>query len=101
MGISGTNEQVTATPKLWVIELHNGVDNVLNLRFINGAIRPALDIVEEEWRKSVKAAKAKGKSAALDEGNGAVILIGKRNQNKFFSNGKGKLINALGAQLKN
>jgi len=74
---------------------------VLDLRLINGAIRPALDVVEEEWRKSVKAAKAKGKSAVLDEGNGAVIIIGKRGQNKFFSNGKGQIINALGAQLKN
>ena len=71
-----------------MIELHNGVHNVLTLTFINNAIRPALDVVEEEWRKSVKAAKAKGKSAALDEGKGAVIIIGKRGQNKFFSNGK-------------
>jgi len=79
---------VAATLKLWVIELHNGVDNVLTLAFINDAVRPALDVVEEEWRKSVKAAKAKGKSAAPDEGKGAVIIIGKRGQNKFFSNGK-------------
>jgi len=71
-----------------VIELHNGVHNVLALTFINDAIRPALDVVEEEWRKSVKVAKAKGKSAAPDEGNGALIVVGKRDQNKFFSNGK-------------
>ena len=79
---------VTATPKLWVIELHNGVHNVLALTFINDAIRPALDVVEREWRESLKAAKAKGKSAAPDEGKGALIIIGKRDQNKFFSNGK-------------
>ena len=71
-----------------MIELHNGVHNVLALTFINDAIRPALDAIEEEWRKSITAAKAKGKSVALDEGNGAVIIIGKRGQNKFFSNGK-------------
>ena len=82
------NERATATPKLWVIELHNGVHNVLSLTFINDAIRPALDLVEEEWGKSVKDAKAKGKSAAPGEGNGAVIIIGKRNQNKLFSNGR-------------
>jgi hypothetical protein len=78
-----------------VIELHNGVDNVLTLKFINDAIRPALDVVEEEWRRSFKAAKARGKSAAPDEGNGAVIIIGKRDQNKFFSNGKVNLFALL------
>ena len=71
-----------------MIELHNGVHNVLALTFVNDAIRPALDVVEEEWRKSAKAVKAKGKSAAPDEGKGALIVIGKRDQNKFFSNGK-------------
>jgi len=75
------------TPRLWVIELHNGVHNVLALAFVNDAIRPALDAVEEEWRVSLKAAKAKGKSAGPDEGKGALIIIGKRSQNKFFSNG--------------
>lgn len=85
---SRANERATASPKLWVIELHNGVHNVLSLAFINDAIRPALDLIEEEWRKSVKGAKAKGKSAAPGEGNGAVIVIGKRNQNKIFSNGR-------------
>jgi len=85
-------ECVTATPKLWVIELHNGVHNVLALTFVNDAIRPALDVVEEEWRQSLKAAKAKGEPAAPDEGNGAVIIIGKRDQNKFFSNGEINLL---------
>lgn len=75
------------SPKLWVIELHNGVHNVLSLTFVNDAIRPALDVVEEEWRKSLEAAKAKGKSAGPNEGKGALIIIGKRDQNKFFSNG--------------
>ncbi|KAF9648801.1 ClpP/crotonase [Thelephora ganbajun] len=88
---AGTKEPVLTltrpTPKLWVIELHNGVDNVLALTFINDAIRPALDVVEDEWKKSLKAAKAKGKSVGPDEGKGALIIIGKRNQNKFFSNG--------------
>ena len=71
-----------------MIELHNGVHNVLSLIFINDAIRPVLDLVEEEWRKSVKDAKAKRKSATPGEGNGAVIIVGKRNQNKYFSNGR-------------
>jgi hypothetical protein len=71
-----------------VIELHNGVHNVLALTFINDAIRPALDVVEEEWRKSLKAAKVRGESATPDEGKGALIITGRRDQNKFFSNGK-------------
>ena len=83
------NERAAATPKLWVVELHNaGAYNVLSLTFINDAICPALDLIEQEWRKSVEGAKAKGKSAAPDEGNGAVIIIGKRNQNQFFSIGR-------------
>lgn len=81
------DEYTTATPKLWAIELHNGAHNILALTFINDAIRPALDVVEEEWRKTLEAARAKGKSAAPDEGKGALIIIGKRDQTKFFSNG--------------
>ena len=92
---------IAATPRLWVIELHNGVHNVLALTFINDAIRPALDAVEGEWRKSLEAAKAKGKSAAPDEGKGALIIIGKRDQNKFFSNGEASLSTVSGVPLKN
>ena len=88
MIFSIADECFAATPKLWVIELHNGVHNVLTLAFINGAIRPALDVVEKEWRRSLDATKAKGKSAGPDEGKGALIIVGKRDQNKFFSNGK-------------
>jgi hypothetical protein len=58
------------------------------LAFLNDAIRPALDAVEEEWRTSLNAAKARGKSAGPDDGKGALIIVGKRDQNKFFSNGK-------------
>ena len=85
-----------ATPKLWIIELHNGVHNVLALTFLNDAIRPALSAVEEEWKRLFKAAKAKGKYAAPDEGRGALVIIGKRDQNKFFSNGKVNLPVFLG-----
>lgn len=80
-----------------MIELHNGVHNVLALAFVNGAIRPALDVVEGEWKKSLEAAKVKGKSAELDEGKGALIIVGRRDQNKFFSNGKVDLLAPLGS----
>lgn len=68
------------------------------LAFINDAIRPALDVVEEEWRKSLQAARAKGKSAASDEGKGALIIIGNRDQNKFFSNGEVNLSTLSGSR---
>ena len=96
MIFSVADECVAATPKLWVIELHNGVHNVLAFAFVNDAIRPALDVVEEEWRKSLKTAKVKGISAGPNEGKGALIIIGKRDQNKFFSNGKANSLTVLG-----
>jgi len=72
---------------LWIIELHNGIDNRLTEALIEQGLKPALDVVEKEWRESWRASKAKGKDAAEDEGKGAVIIVGKRTQDKFFSNG--------------
>ncbi|KAF8525834.1 ClpP/crotonase-like domain-containing protein [Hysterangium stoloniferum] len=69
---------------LWVIELHHGEDNRLTGHFIDNAILPALDHIELAWRNSVRDAKAKKDH---DGGKGALIIIGKRNQDKFFSNG--------------
>ncbi|KAJ7678537.1 ClpP/crotonase-like domain-containing protein [Mycena rosella] len=78
---------VTVThPKetVWVIELHNGLDNRLTPDFVDLAIKPAFDAVEAHWRDQWRAVQnAKDKSA----GNGAVILVGRRDQDKFFSNG--------------
>jgi hypothetical protein len=67
--------------------LHNGVDNRLTETFIDKALKPALDSVEKEWREVWRASKAKGKNAANDEGKGSLIIVGKRTQDKFFSNG--------------
>lgn len=73
-----------AKPYLWVIEMHNGADNRLTLTMIEGALQPALDIVEKEWREKWRGAQSvKGKDGA----KGALIIVGKRNQEKFFSNG--------------
>ncbi|KAJ7086068.1 ClpP/crotonase-like domain-containing protein [Mycena belliarum] len=78
---------VTVThPKetIWVIELHNGLDNRLTPALIDLAIKPALDAVERHWRARWREAQtAKDKSA----GNGALILVGRKDQDKFFSNG--------------
>ncbi|KAJ6570215.1 ClpP/crotonase-like domain-containing protein [Mycena vulgaris] len=78
---------VTVThPKetVWVIELHNGLDNRLTPALIDLAIKPALDSVERHWRNQWRAVQnSKDKSA----GNGALIIVGRRDQDKFFSNG--------------
>ena len=75
-----------AKSSLWIIELHNGEDNRLTQTLVDQAFKPALDIVERHWRKQWRTAKR-----AMDkpeEGGGALIIVGKRSQNKFFSNGR-------------
>ncbi|EJD49753.1 ClpP/crotonase [Auricularia subglabra TFB-10046 SS5] len=68
----------------WIIELHNGEDNRISERLLREAITPALDIVEHDWRTSTKKAKkAKDEKA----GSGFLVIVGKRDQDKFFSNG--------------
>ncbi|KAF9561946.1 ClpP/crotonase [Agrocybe pediades] len=81
------NPLVTLThPKqsLWIIELHHGKDNRLTQELINKAFMPALDHVEREWREQQRSALRNKKR---DEANGALIIVGKRDQDKFFSNG--------------
>ena len=73
-------------PHLWVIELHNGDDSRLTDTLIDGAFKPALDEVEAQWnsaRESAKKSKSKDKFA----GAGALVIVGNRKQDKFFSNG--------------
>ncbi|KIJ52605.1 hypothetical protein M422DRAFT_776219 [Sphaerobolus stellatus SS14] len=72
------------TSSVWVIELHNGEDNRLIEHFIQNAIMPALDLVENAWDTARDAAKA---TKDKEGGKGALVIIGKRNQDKFFSNG--------------
>jgi len=69
---------------LWLIELHNGGDNRLTTVMIDDAIKPALDVVEKHWLEQWGPAQmVKGKKDA----KGALIIVGKRSQDKFFSNG--------------
>lgn len=72
--------------------MHNGEDNRLTHEFIDRALKPALDVVEHEWRdyleKAHSTSASKQPQKSSDEGKGALIIVGKRNQNKFFSNGK-------------
>jgi hypothetical protein len=75
------NDHFVAQDGLWIIELHNGEDSRLTARLIDDALRPALDMVEKHWKNN---RLADPKSNA---GEGALIIVGKRDQDKFFSNG--------------
>lgn len=68
---------------IWIIELHGGQDSRLTTRMIDGALRPALDVVEHNWY----AMRDKQANDGADEGGGALIIVGRRDQDKFFSNG--------------
>ncbi|KIY43795.1 ClpP/crotonase [Fistulina hepatica ATCC 64428] len=86
------NPLVTVTyPKdyLWVIELHNGQDNRLTVGLINDGLKPALDQVERHWRAQWRMRETKNSTtgAKVNDGRGAVIIVGRRDQDKFFSNG--------------
>ena len=73
-----------AKSHLWVIELHNGQDARLTVELVDQGLRPALDAVEKHWRQQWRAAqKTKDKKG----GEGALIIVGRRDQDKFFSNG--------------
>ena len=69
---------------LWQIELHNGVDNRLVKGLVNDSLKPALRIVEREWRKERSEGRAKQDKNA---GTAALIIVGRLDQEKFFSNG--------------
>ncbi|KAN0120970.1 ClpP/crotonase-like domain containing protein [Russula decolorans] len=72
------------SPIVWQIELHNGVDNRLVKSLINDAFKPALQIVEREWRKERAEGRAKQDKNA---GTAALVIVGRLDQEKFFSNG--------------
>lgn len=74
----------TATPALWVLEMHNGADSRLTDAFILQAFKPALDIVERHWRENWRTGQAKKDEKLC---RGALIIVGNRKQDKFFSNG--------------
>lgn len=63
------------SPEVWELEMHNGHDNRLTTHFLWTCLLKALDLVEKDWRSTPGAP-------------GALIISGKRDQQKFFSNGK-------------
>lgn len=66
------------SPEIWELEMHNGKDNRLTVPFIQNVLIVALDLVEKDWRASTKEPGAPG----------ALIVSGKHDQVKFFSNGR-------------
>jgi len=57
--------------------MHHAEDNRINPEFIDETLVVALDIVEKDWRSGTSENGAPG----------ALVLVGKKSQNKFFSNG--------------
>ena len=80
---------ILAFDDLWIIELHNGVDSRLTKQMIDDALRPALDVVERHWNENRHLDSTTLKKDTLEGrgGEGALIIVGKRDQDKFFSNG--------------
>jgi len=82
-----------AKPHLWVIELHNGQDSRLTATLVNKGLRPSLDLVEKHWRERWRKAWDAGDK---EGGRGALIIVGRRDQDKFFSNGNYNLFMTRG-----
>ena len=57
--------------------MHHGVDNRLNHEVMEKVFLKGLDLVEKDWRSST----------TEDGAPGALIIVGKKSQQKFFSNG--------------
>ena len=51
---------------------------------VNDALKPALQTVEHEWRKERAEGKARKEK---DAGAAALVIVGRLDQEKFFSNG--------------
>ncbi|KAI0925905.1 hypothetical protein AcV5_008512 [Taiwanofungus camphoratus] len=87
IGLPAERSLVTVThptPSIWLIELHSGEDSRLTDVLFDKALHPALDIVERDWRERWRIAQ---KNKDKDGGRGALVIVGKRDQSKFFSNG--------------
>ena len=52
---------------------------------VDKGLKPALDAVEKDWREQWRNAK---KNKDKNGGKGALIIVGKKDQDKFFSNGE-------------
>ncbi|KAG8816852.1 hypothetical protein FRC17_000165 [Serendipita sp. 399] len=90
---SGPNETPLVTVSkthehVWVIELHNGVDNRITEDMCVRALGPALILVESQWRDNHWRKAYEDKTDGEKKiASGALIIIANRKQQKFFSNG--------------
>lgn len=71
---------------LWILELRGGADSRFTGEMCSKAFLPALTIVEKDWRERWRAAQAADKPVK-GAGAGALIIVGRMKQQKFFSNG--------------
>lgn len=62
------------SPTLWELEMHNGQDNRLVAQFLRECLLKGLEIVEKDWRTTPNTP-------------GALVISGRKDQRKFFSNG--------------
>jgi hypothetical protein len=76
----------SAEPTIWVLELHNGQDSRITASLIRDAFMPALDAVERDWR-AARRGKDIAKEKDMSVGAGALVIVGNKSQDKFFSNG--------------
>jgi len=79
--VLGTLHRPAST--IWLLELRNGDDNRLTGEMCQSVILPALDVVEKEWRTQRREAAGNSKGSQA----GALIISGRLDQEKFFSNG--------------
>jgi hypothetical protein len=91
-----TSENITAlietepaaSPEIWVLELDNGDDSRLTSTLITRGLIPAMHVVEREWRALREAAIQQDAKKNPNSGApGALVIVGRRSQDKFFSNG--------------
>jgi hypothetical protein len=75
---------------LWILEFHNKTENILTHEAINVGFKPALDLVEREWRTAWRRSRRRTQKSESDEeltgdGSGALIITG---HGRYFCGGK-------------
>lgn len=57
----------------------------MTVDLVDHGLKPALDAVERHWREQWRVAQ---RTKDKDGGKGALIIVGRKDQDKFFSNGE-------------
>ena len=75
---------------LWILELHNRSENLLTHEVINHGLKPALDVVEQEWRMMWRKTRTRrnmeqeSSAEPIADGCGALIIT---SHGKYFCGG--------------